>query len=324
MKKTVLFLLTLCLLLSVAAVPALAVSAPFSLSANGSKPADISLSVLESFTQDNWMTYENVPLYLVTVPAGTKEVTLTDFEQGSVLCYNYSTDGFYLAGVYDDAQIGGDSAIRKLDCDRDGVSDYLAVQTPYSADWETELLYLISFRMEDFTDVKEGAWYTPEVRKVSMMGIMSGMGDGTFSPQSNVSRAMMTAILYHLAGDPKVSSASPFADVTENDWFYSAVCWAAENGFVEGKSAVSFDPNGNVTREEAVTLLWRYAGKAESTQDLSAYTDASQLHGWSFAAVRWAVENGLVMGRTATTLVPAITMTRAEAAALMVRFAGLC
>lgn len=324
MKRLVTVFLTLCLFCSMLAVHASAADVPFTVSADGKALTEYSVSTLASFTQDSWVTYESVTVYTFTVPVGTREVALSDFEAGNVLVYNYSTDGNYIAGVYDDSQAGAPDAVRNLDGDHNGVSDYLAVQKPYDANWSTELLYLVSFQMADFSDVNTSDWYYEDVQKAAMMGVMDGTAGTVFSPKASVTRAMLVTMLYRLAGEPEATEKASFTDIASGSWYEAAVCWANAKGLVDGRSDTVFDPNASITREEAAAILWRYAGKAESTQSLAAFTDSSTLHAWGQTAMQWAVEKGLVNGRTDTTLVPGGTILRVEAAALLVRLAGIC
>ena len=159
-----------------------------------------------------------------------------------------------------------------------------------------------------FTDVPAGSWYREYVEYVYANGLMDGTSATTFEPESAMTRAMVWAILARMDGET----------VTGASWQAEAKAWAMESGVSDGT-----DPNGLVTREQFATMLWRYAGEPASAQSLSGYTDASSVSGWAGTAMAWAVEKGIVTGVTAATLVPQGTATRAQAAAMLMRFAQL-
>ena len=159
-----------------------------------------------------------------------------------------------------------------------------------------------------FVDVPAGSWYREYVEYVYANGLMDGTSATTFEPDANMTRAMVWAILARMDGET----------VTGASWQAEARSWAMESGVSDGT-----DPNGLVTREQFATMLWRYAGEPASAQSLSGYTDASSVSGWAGTAMAWAVEKGIVTGVTAATLVPQGTATRAQAAAMLMRFAQL-
>ena len=182
-----------------------------------------------------------------------------------------------------------------------------------------------------FTDVNPGDWFYQDVCEVYQRGIMNGVSDTRFSPQGNLSRAHVVTVLYRLDGSPEVSGSSGFDDVPEG-WYADAVTWAFQNGIVEGVSATRFNPNGNITREQIATILYRYyveylGNSPSGYADLNGYIDGDETSAWAEEAVRWAVSVGLIEGISGTAngtiLSPRGTSTRAQAAALLVRLIGL-
>ena len=178
-----------------------------------------------------------------------------------------------------------------------------------------------------FTDVDAAAWYYPAVKNALDKGLMSGTSATTFAPNAQLTRAMVVQILYSMEGKPAVTGTANFSDVAANDWFAAAVKWAADNGIVSGMGDGTFAPNANVTREQLAVILMGYA-KAEgknvsATADLAAYTDASSISSWAEAAVKWAVGSNVMSGKTAATLDPTGTATRAEMAQMILKFETL-
>ncbi|MCQ5130613.1 S-layer homology domain-containing protein [Butyricicoccus faecihominis] len=189
-----------------------------------------------------------------------------------------------------------------------------------------------SFRAKDekaawnpFADVKEGDWFYESVRYVFEKGLMNGTDSDRFSPEQSASRAMLVAMLWRLAGQPTVNEAAPFTDVTANAYYAEAAVWAVENGIVKGYGDNLFGPNDPVTREQLAAILYRYAQvKGQDTAmagDLSGFAD--QPSGWASEPVRWAVGAGLLSGKGGGVLDPTGNATRAETAAMLMRYLEL-
>lgn len=175
-----------------------------------------------------------------------------------------------------------------------------------------------------FTDVKEGDWFHDAVRYVYDNGLMDGVGDGQFAPNATTNRAMVVTILYRLAGEPDVSGDLGFTDVEPGLWYSNAVAWAAQKGIVNGISETEFAPSGDLTREQLATILYRYAesmGYDVSAQaDLSGFPDAGDIQSYATQALAWAVAEGLLQGFEDDSLQPGGTATRAQIAAILMRF----
>jgi len=174
-----------------------------------------------------------------------------------------------------------------------------------------------------FTDVKADDWYADEIKWVYDEGLMDGVGGGSFAPETTTTRAMLVTILWRLEGEPAPAGTNPFTDVPAGEWYTEAVVWAAENKIVEGYGANLFGPTDELTREQMVTILYRYAQykeyDVETEGDLSAYTDADKVADWAQTAMLWAIENGLINGVTDTTLAPQGDAIRGQLAAILYR-----
>ena len=179
-----------------------------------------------------------------------------------------------------------------------------------------------------FKDVLADAWYAEAVQYALDNGIMNGTGATTFAPNESTTRAMIVTMLYRLEGEPDIDGESlgyPFADVDANAYYGDPVYWARLHGIVNGVSGTSYAPDDAITREQLAAILYRYAqykGYDTSVGDMSlaGYTDADQISAYAAAAMQWANGNGLITGRTDTTLVPQGTATRAEVATILMRF----
>ena len=176
---------------------------------------------------------------------------------------------------------------------------------------------------EPFPDVDENDWFYDEVVYVYENGLMNGVENNQFAPNTATNRAMLATILYRLAGEPAVSGDLPFTDVESGTWYTDAVLWAAQNGIVNGLGENTFAPMNTLTREQLVTMLYRYA-EAEgydvsAAADLSGYPDAGKVQPYAQEAMTWAVAEGIVEGMDGN-LNPAGSATRAQIATILMRF----
>ena len=173
-----------------------------------------------------------------------------------------------------------------------------------------------------FTDVNEGDWFYDAVCYVYENGMMNGVSETSFAPNATTSRAMIVTILYRLENEPAVSGSS-FTDVPSGQWYSNAVAWAAANGIVNGVTETTFAPNSAITREQMAAILYRYADwkgcDVSGRVDLSGYTDAASVSAYATEAMAWANAEGLITGVTDTTLRPAGSAVRAQAATILMR-----
>ena len=176
---------------------------------------------------------------------------------------------------------------------------------------------------EPFPDVDENDWFYDEVVYVYENGLMNGVENNQFAPNTATNRAMLATILYRLAGQPDVSGDLPFTDVAAGTWYTDAVLWAAQNGIVNGLGENTFAPMNTLTREQLVTMLYRYAEAAgydvSAAADLSGYPDAGKVQPYAQEAMSWAVAEGIVEGMDGN-LNPAGSATRAQIATILMRF----
>ena len=174
-----------------------------------------------------------------------------------------------------------------------------------------------------FTDVAEGDWFYDAVRYAYENGLMDGVGGNRFAPNSETTRAQLVTILYRLEGEPAVSGDLPFTDVEAGTWYTDAILWAAQNNIVNGVSDTEFAPGDDLTRQQLVTILYRYAESkgydVSASADLSGYPDAGQVQTYAQPAMAWAVAEGIVEGMDGN-LNPAGNASRAQSATILMRF----
>ena len=174
-----------------------------------------------------------------------------------------------------------------------------------------------------FSDVSTGSWYYDAVQYVYDAGLMSGTGSYVFSPDGATTRGMIVTILYRLEGSPASGSAS-FSDVSSGKYYAQAVAWAAENGIVRGYSTSRFGPENTITREQLAAILYRYAAyKGYDVSDLASltsYVDNSLVASYAKTPFAWVVQAGIISGTGANRLSPSAGATRAQVAAMLMRF----
>ena len=156
-----------------------------------------------------------------------------------------------------------------------------------------------------FTDASTTAWYHDGVHYCLANGLMEGVSDTLFAPNASMTRAMVWAILTRLDGET----------ITGSNWAETARAWAMENGVSDGT-----DPMSAVTREQLVTMLWRYAGSETPTGSLTRYPDYAAISDWAGQAMLWATVEGIIEGDKNGLINPTATATRAQAATILMRF----
>ena len=179
-----------------------------------------------------------------------------------------------------------------------------------------------------FRDLDTTKWYHEAIDTMLREGLMNGTGNGLFEPNGTLTRAMLVTLLWRSEGKPAASAQTSFTDVPAGAYYAEAVRWAAANGVVKGVSSTEFGPYKNITRQELVTILWRLAAKkglntSNAGLTVPEFADRSQIAAWAAEAMSWGCTRGILTGKSANRVDPTGTATRAEAAAMIVRFRNL-
>lgn len=179
-----------------------------------------------------------------------------------------------------------------------------------------------------YEDVPEDAWYYEAVQYTSEHGLFQGITETKFGPHITMTRGMLVTVLYRLEGEPAVDGETqPFTDVDASQYYGDAITWAANSGVVNGVTNTRFAPEAAVTREQMVTILYRYAGlkgaNVTAKADLESFPDHDQVKPYARDAFSWAVGAGIIQGDSnggVTTLSPCNSATRAQVAAVLMRY----
>ena len=189
---------------------------------------------------------------------------------------------------------------------------------------QTRAIEILPCPSQNFEDLDSTAWYHESVDFVLDRGLMIGMSDTVFSPNSTLTRAQFICILYRMAGSPEPETVDlPFLDVPADTWYTKAVAWAYQNSIVLGTSKTTFTPNAGISREQMVVFLFRYAQfcNLDTTCEgtLEAFHDADKVSAYAKDAMVWAVQYGIILGDQGN-LNPMGTSRRVEAAAVAMRY----
>ena len=250
---------------------------------------------------------------------GSVDASLSNASEGSVITLTVTPDdGYKLGSITVTDENGDEVSVRRSGNSYRFTMPDSAVRVSARFVRDTGAL--------PFNDMNTGDWFYDYVEYVYENGIMDGVDSGVFSPNTATTRGMVVTILYRLAGEPTVRGGNDFADVAENTWYTDPVAWASNAGIVNGTSAATFSPDAPVTREQFAAMLYRYMDyigeDVSASANLSRYADASSVSPYAEGAMSWAVAEGIINGRTATTLEPAGNCTRAEVAAMIARVFG--
>ena len=294
----------------------------------------------ENYVQNNWLDneltfiipiYKNMPTY----------VKLPSNMEGNLYYVSSNWSGVYLRNGpggretnYENIMsVPRDSLVSVLESningwakvDYNGVIGYMseAFLTPVNKKKDT---YKVPQSTElPFNDVGTNDWYYSSIKYTYQKGIIKGATETEFRPNAKFSRGMLVTILWRMEGEPKVTNAKEFADVTSGKYYYNAIKWATSKGIVNGYSNGKFGPEDNITREQLAVMLRNYAkykGKNVSqTADISKYRDSGKTSGYAKTSVQWAIAKGIISGKdNGTRIDPQGTASRAEAASMIYNY----
>ncbi len=274
--------------------------------------SDVSITAEKADTatlsDDNKALVGDHPLFNLSVRVGTKAITKFNGAVTVSLPYTPTKgeDTRKLTIYYLDKE---GKAVEMAGAHYDTAANSIVFETPHFSAFA--VVYDENKVVISFTDVTENDWFYDGVKFVVTNKLFSGTSYTTFSPKADMSRAMLFTVLHRMSGKA--------TEDTGDTWYTAAMAWAMAEGISDGTT-----PASSITREQMATMLYRYASKAgcdvSHAADLTLYTDSSKVSNWSKAAMEWAVGAEIMTGRTATTLVPDGTASRAEVAVMMQRF----
>ncbi len=171
-----------------------------------------------------------------------------------------------------------------------------------------------------FYDVAESAWYADAVEYVNENGIMSGISNDRFFPDSPMTRGMLATVLYRMAGSPAVYGTDDFSDTEEGAWYSDGVVWASQGGLISGYGSGRFGTNDPVTREQIAAILWRQSGSPQAAG--AGFADEGDISAWASDAVDWARSQDIISGMSGNRFAPKSSATRAQAASILMNYSN--
>ena len=175
-----------------------------------------------------------------------------------------------------------------------------------------------------FDDVSNRDWFYDAVYYNYNNGYFKGISNNLFDPNGTMTRAMFATVLYRMDGSKMVSGANPFTDTETNTWYSKAILWASQNNIIEGYGDYRFGPNDPITREQMATIMYRYASykgyNVNSSTSLNQFNDRDDISSYAYNALSWSVARDLIEGTGNKNIAPKHNATRAQVAAILMRF----
>ena len=257
---------------------------------------------------------------------GSKIDTVTEWEYSTIDLDEYvpEKEGYKFVGWYADKDLD-----KKID------EVYLTEDTTVYAKWEKiaeevpeepdETEEIKETETISFLDVKESDWFYDAVSYAVENGLMSGMSEDIFAPNTPLTREMLAVVLYNVEGQPESAEANTFTDVKADMWYTDAILWANENGIVAGYDNGAYGVGDLITREQFATILYRYAqfkgyDTTQGGMAVREFSDYENISDYARPAMAWAVNAGIMGGMDDGTLMPQGKATRAEAATMLMNF----
>ncbi len=264
--------------------------------------------------------------------AGDAKLTLADAllsdTDGKALPLSYSLPALIAQGSGSDSGSGSGSDAekpgtdnKKSEDDKKSEDEDKPEDEEKPADGAQEEVKSGSFR-----DVTSAHWAFDSVERAAELGLVTGYSDGTFRPDTPVTRAQFVLMLWRMCGKPAAAKAASFADASA-DWYQDALSWAVEKGYVNGLSDTRFGPDAPITRQQAMAILFRLNGGQSGTELTltgiyeQTFADSTTIAAWAKDATWWAVYHELVSGVGGSRIAPEANASRAQIAAILLRYA---
>ena len=252
--------------------------------------------------------------------------TVTEWEYSTIDLDEYvpKKEGYKFASWYADKDL-----TKKID------EVYLTKDTTVYAKWEKieeevpeepdETEEIKETETISFKDVKENDWFYEAVSYAVENGLMSGMSEDIFAPNTPLTREMLAVVLYNVEGQPESTEANTFTDVKGDMWYTDAILWTNANGIVAGYDNGAYGVGDLITREQFATILYRYAqfkgyDTTQGGMAVREFSDYESISDYARTAMAWAVNAGIMGGMDDGTLMPQGKATRAEAATMLMNF----
>jgi hypothetical protein len=218
--------------------------------------------------------------------------------------------------------ISSSGKLERMTCKYDKTTGFAAFTTTHLSS------YVVGYEtvwQSPFNDVKPEDWFYDAVKYSVQNELFTGTSATAFSPNADMTRAMLVTALYRMEGKPAIAGTNSFEqDVKSGQWYTDAIIWASTSKLVVGYGDGRFGTNDPITREQMAEILYRYAKMKDystlKTAEITNFTDAALISAWAGVSIKWSVAEGLITGNSATTLAPTGTASRAQVATILMRF----
>ena len=291
---------------------------------------EISKSSLTSKQRNAIKDMDVLGVYSATITSGSRDIS--DFDDGfaTILVDDEILGNKSFKGLVA-YHVSANGKLEEVDVD---YRDYIEIVVPHFSE------YVLGFNKEEvkhecpkdktcplhkYKDLLTDGWYHDGVHYALEEGLMVGYSSNMFGPNDAITRGQLVTVLWRMENSPAVKYNMSFKDVKSDAYYANAVKWAQATGLVAGYSADSFGPDDAITREQMATIMQRYAQykkfdvSVEKTTTLKNFNDANQVSDWALGAMKWAVEEGLIVG-SANNLMPSNSTTRAQVSTILMRF----
>lgn len=263
--------------------------------------------------------------------AGDAKLTLADALlsdiDGKALSLSYSLPALIAQGSGSDSGSGSGSDAEKPGADdKKSDNDKKSEDDKKSEEEQPADAAQEEVRTGSFRDVTSAHWAFASVERAAEMGLVTGYSNGTFRPDTAVTRAQFVLMLWRMCGKPAAAKVASFADASA-DWYQDALSWAVEKGYVNGLSDTRFGPDAPITRQQAMAILFRLNGGQSGTELTltgiyeQTFADSTTIAAWAKDATWWAVYHELVSGVGGSRIAPEANASRAQIAAILLRYA---
>lgn len=261
-------------------------------------------------------------MYMLNGKYPTKGIDEQKLSNGDAIIFHYTDD--YTTEITGYSSSNGTSSSVKPKDDDTTKEETTKTEDAEKKD-ETTVTQKPSFSEETYSDVKSDEWYYEAVKFAYENDLMHGTDKG-FEPDSKMTRAMLITVLWRMENEPVVNFLMTFDDVDSKQWYTEAIRWAASENIISGIGNNLLGTNDEITREQMATILYRYVQKknidtqANRNTSIKDYEDCEAVSDYAVAAMEWAVDFGIIKGKTKTTISSADSATRAEVATMLMRF----
>lgn len=273
---------------------------------------------VEKLTEEQNAVTEDSVVYDISIVSGDKHISYLG-GQKIIIYLPYELKSGQLKEKVTVWYMNDKGHLEKVNCKYDEKTKLASFATDHLS------YYVVGYDNSiSFDDVTEKDWFYKYVMYAVEKGLFTGTGENIFGPNKPMTRSMLVTVLYRLEGKLDIAKTASFTDIPSGQWYTDAVSWSVEKEIVKGITETEFKPENNITREQLSVMLYRYAASKNKVSGIAgsidSFTDKDKVSSWAVDAVKWAVGQGIMTGKSNGNLDPSGSATRAEVAAMLQRY----